>query len=100
MGNSLDLVGRPGLETRRANYRACRSFSSYLHRRPEHNNQPLCRKQRLMTESVLDQQYPITIYVRGDPKCLVVTSWYTCIVTKRSSTRTSFVKKSAPIVAL
>jgi hypothetical protein len=63
MGNFPGPVERPGSGTRRANYQECRNSSSYLRRRPEHNNQLHDRKPPPMIGSALGQQYPITVNV-------------------------------------
>lgn len=85
-----------------SNYPAFRRIWNCSRRRRVRNSLRLCRTQRPKTEISLGQQYPITSKSnQHDPSSTIVEERTpTCIVTSLSSTKTSFVRKSAPIVAL
>lgn len=106
----------PGEETRLASCRDSRRISEYSHRKPAHSSPLLGRKQHQGFESAPDLQCPISAHknrngmqelnkcgqrytakIQTEKKTALV---LTCMVTSLSSTITSLVRKSAPIVAL
>lgn len=101
-GNALDSLDWLESRIRRATSRDSWMCLELLYRRRERSSQRHDRKQRQAIGSALDQLCPISkIAIRQMFRNKNKSSqWLTCIVTTRSSTTTSFVKKSAPIVAL
>jgi len=113
METSLHLVVKLVLKIRLSMNPMCRMTWHYWHRIPVHSSRHLCRRQLPNSEIVPDQLYPRstclnmsasdlgTVYgTTKKNKQRKVDILLTCIVTSLSSTRTSLVKKSAPIVAL
>ena len=116
MGSVLDLVVLPGLGTHHANCPVSWRCWELWHQKQEHSSQLLCKTQLLNSGTAPGQLYPKSIKeLIGNKYQLWSTKqrfcvWEmlgqetephpTCIVTNLSSTITSFVRKSAPMVAL
>ena len=98
-GNSRDLEGLLGQGIHPSSCPKYQSSWSCLRRTPARSNRRLCKKLHQETGNVLGLPCPIT---DTDQRCWDEESRppSTCIVTTRSSTITSFVRKSAPMVAL
>lgn len=80
-------------------YQVIQNFCCCSHHKSRHNNPRLGKTPHPMIGNALDLPYPKSM---PRDQCYVVerTRIHTCIVTRRSSTSTSLVRKSAPIVAL
>ena len=92
------------LKIRLSNYPGIWTSWVKSHRRPTRSNRLHDRMQHLNLENVPDQQYPRSRQeknrTKSSNKSIGNVIVFTCIVTRRSSIWTSFVRKSAPIVAL
>lgn len=107
MGSVPGRVGWLGLEIRRAMSPDSWMYLVQSHQIPGHSSQRHDRTPHPMIESAPGPRYPKSVTKQWQgKKCMsfyamqMVFLWFTYIVTTRSSTTTSFVKKSAPIVAL
>lgn len=102
-GSFRDPAARPGSRTRLSSCPGHQNSWSCSRQIPTHSSLRLCRMQRPETGSAPGQPYPIaryeSVFIAGKVD-LRLKLMPTCIVTCRSSTRTSLVRKSAPIVAL
>lgn len=102
-GSCQGLWDRLGWGTRLSSCRGSRRSWRHWRRTPTHSNQLLCRRQHPSFGNALDRQYPRSSEDKQvNTRDSLTEQWYrhTCIVTRRSSTITSLVKKSAPMVAL
>ena len=100
MGNYQDLWEMPESRTHLANYQGYRNSLSCWHHTLTHSSRRLDRMPHQAIEISLVQQYPRAILISVITHFVPKYMFLTCIVTNRSSTSTSFVRKSAPIVAL
>ena len=100
--NSVDLSETLGSKTHLSNYSDFQMIWHCWHRKLTHNNLLHDRTPLQEIENVLDLLYPkamATSILVHDRKC-GEEGMRTCIVTTLSSTTVSFVRKSAPMVAL
>src|SRR3989338_6457025 len=95
MGSYLDLEDLLGLKIHRAKRSCFQKFWQLYSHILVHMNQLHDKTQLLMIGNVLDLLWLIKIFCFSVPAVSQI-----CMVTRRSSTITSFVKKSAPMVAL
>ena len=104
-GSFLGLEGRLGWETHLAKSPVPWNCLERWHQRPEHNNQLHGRMQHLVTEIFLVLDIKISWSkgfknVDNNINSVIPAVSQICMVTSRSSTMTSLVRKSAPMVAL
>jgi hypothetical protein len=97
-GNYQDRVVTLVPRIHHAIARATRNSCYYLHHTQVHSSRRHGKMRHLMIGIFLDLLYPKSIFL--SVLCVKSVGKHTCIVTNLSSTITSFVKKSAPIVAL
>lgn len=104
--NYQDHAAKLVPKTHHAIARVIHNSCYYSHRKPKHSNLHHDKMQHLMIENVLGRLYPKSktksfFYLESVQEGTFLCNFsFTCIVTNLSSTITSFVRKSAPIVAL